>query len=530
MNCKATSRANRLVAQGSGLTILGNALGALLMFVYFALIEAGLTAGGQERDLGANFRFFLYGTGSVIVMVSFISYKVLRPLRKGLTELLSGREVEDLEGLAGKFLNLPVYMAGVSLLGWLVSGGIFTFMPPAFQQLHGGDVRLALRLLIGMYLVGAPTTVAFIYFVLEWRTRKNVVGLFPPETLIAVPRTFRTNVLPRMLLVSFMVGAIPLCVVSFVTLDQISQIQANPDHAKVFIAQMPHVLLFLFCLAIVTVATISFLMSRSVSEPLRRTGAAMRKIREGDLNVSIPVVSNDEIGVMAAGFNRMAEGLRERDFIRDTFGSYVSQEVAAEILTSPTGVRLAGELRDISILVSDLRGFTRLSATMEPHLVLRIINGYLETMTEVIVRHDGTIDEIMGDGILVFFGAPREVPDHPRCAVECALSMQSALQRLNVEHENQGLPCLEMGIGINCGELVVGSIGSEKRRKYGAMGSPINVAYRVEAQTLGGEILVTPAIRERLDGSLIIPSLREATLKGIEKPVTLYQVTGIKDR
>ena len=420
-------------------------------------------------------------------------------------------------------------MAGVSLVGWLVSGVIFTFVPPAFEQFHQGDVRLAFRLLIGMYLVGAPTTVAFIYFVLEWLTRKSAVEVFPQETLTDIPRAFSTHVLPKMLLLSIMIGTIPLCIVSFITLDQISMIQSDPNRVRVFASQMPHVLIFIFALAVVTVAILSFLISRSVSEPLQRMGEAMKKIREGNLSVSIPVVSNDEIGAMASGFNRMAQGLRERDFIRETFGSYVSQEVAAEILTSNTGVKLAGELRDISILVSDLRGFTRLSSTMEPQLVLKMINAYLEAMTEVIVRHDGTIDEIMGDGLLVFFGAPRRLPDHARRAVECALAMQSALLLLNEEYEKQSLPPLEMGIGINCGELVVGSIGSEKRRKYGAMGSPINVAYRVEAQTGGGQILVTPEIQERLGQSLIVQSHREVRLKGIEQAVILYQVVGIKD-
>ena len=405
-------------------------------------------------------------------MVSMISYQVFRPLRTGLVHLLSGREVKSMGALAERLLNLPVHMAGVSLFGWLVSGIIFTFMPPAFEQFHLGDVRLALRLLIGMYLVGAPATVAFVYFALERRTRRSVIELFPPETLIAVPGTFETNVLPKMLLLSFMIGTIPLCVVSFITLDQIGRIQADPKYIRVFTSQMPHVLLFIFCLAVVAVAALSFLLSRSVSEPLRWTGDAMRKIREGELSVSVPVVSNDEIGFMAAGFNSMAEGLREREFIRETFGSYVSQEVAAEILASPTGVKLAGELRDMSVLVADLRGFTRLSETMEPHLVLKLINAYLEAMTEVIVGHDGTVDEIMGDGILVFFGAPREVPDHPRRAVESALSMQTALVRLNEDLERQGLPYLEMGIGINCGELVVGSIGCEKRRKYRRDGKP----------------------------------------------------------
>ncbi|MGO9568726.1 MAG: adenylate/guanylate cyclase domain-containing protein [Desulfomonilaceae bacterium] len=526
---KAPELATKVLTGARALTILGNVLGACLMFIYFELVEAGLTFAGKQPDLGANLRVFLVGTGAVGLIISVISYRVLRPLRNGLVRFLSGREVESLELLAGRYLNLPIHMAGVSLFGWLISGVIFTFMPPAFEQFHQGDVRLAFRLLVSMYLVGAPATVAFIYFVLEWRTRKSAVELFPQETLTDVPSTFRTNVLPKMLSFSFMIGTIPLCLVSFITLDQIGLIQSDPKHVSVFASQMPHVLLFILWLAVVAVATLSFLMSRSVSEPLQRMGDAMKRIREGELNVSIPVVSNDEIGVMAAGFNSMAEGLRERDFIRETFGSYVSHEVAAEILTSNTGVNLAGELRDISILVSDLRGFTRLSATIEPQLVLKMINAYLETMTEVIVRHDGTIDEIMGDGLLVFFGAPRRAPDHARRAVECALAMQSALLLLNEEYEKQSLPPLEMGIGINCGELVVGSIGSEKRRKYGAMGGPINVAYRVEAQTSGGQILVTPEIHERLGPSLIVRGHWEVSLKGIEQPVILYQVVGIKD-
>lgn len=528
MNETKSSLATRLVLGGGAIAVLGNALGACVMFLYFSLVESGLTVPGRSRDLESNFLFFLVASGAIIGLVSIIAYLILRPLREDLVRLVSRQEVDNPQALAGRYLNLPIYVSGTSLLGWLLSGFVFTFMPPAFEQLHYGDVRLALRTLFGNYVVGAPTTVAFIYFVLEWQVRKNILALFPPETLVEVPRAFKTNVLPKMLLVSFMIGAVPLSIVSFLTLDQISQIQANKDHIDVFTAQMPLVVVFLFCLAVVTIAVLSYLMSRSVSEPIRSVSNAMRMIGKGDLNVSIPVVSNDEIGVMAAGFNRMVEGLRERDLIRETFGSYVSQEVAAEILQAPDGVRLRGELRDISILVADLRGFTHLSAQLEPQLVLRIINGYLEKMTEVIVQHAGTIDEIMGDGILVFFGAPREVPDHPRRAVECALTMQRALERLNREHGTQGLPELAMGIGINCGELVVGSIGSEKRRKYGAMGSPINAAYRVEAQTAGGEILVTPAIYERLHGGLIVHSHRVVILKGFEDPVTLYHVAGIK--
>jgi adenylate cyclase len=134
----------------------------------------------------------------------------------------------------------------------------------------------------------------------------------------------------------------------------------------------------------------------------------------------------------------------------------------------------------------------------------------------------------MGDGILVFFGVPRSDPDHPRNAVVCALEMQAAMLDLNREQRRLGLPELAMGIGINTGVAVVGTIGSEKRKKYTAMGSAINVTFRVEGQTKGGEVLVTPSVYQRLERDLEIVGLREARLKGIALPLTLYSIVGLK--
>jgi adenylate cyclase len=217
---------------------------------------------------------------------------------------------------------------------------------------------------------------------------------------------------------------------------------------------------------------------------------------------------------------------RDRRQIRDTFGRYMSDDVVTEILKSPGGINLTGELRDITILVSDLRGSTPMGEALEPPVVLTVINRYLDRMVNVIMRHEGTIDEFTGDGILVFFGAPRAMQDHAKRAVLCALDMQKAMPELNRENATLGLPELRMGIGINSGRLIVGNIGSEQRKKYGAIGSPINVAFRVEAQTNrdGGEILITQAVRERIDESLELGSPRTVSLKGIEEPMDLYPV------
>lgn len=217
-----------------------------------------------------------------------------------------------------------------------------------------------------------------------------------------------------------------------------------------------------------------------------------------------------------------------RAFVRETFGSYLNEDVVADILECPGGIDLGGELTEITILVSDLRGFTRMTQSLEAPQVVGIINRYLEAMTEIIMRHGGTIDEFTGDGILVFFGAPRHFPDHSRRAVNCAIEMQQAMDGFNRESLKLGHPQLAMGIGIDCGKVIVGNIGSHKRKKYGAVGASINIAFRVEAQTAGGDILVTSAIYDKIGDELLLEDTREAVLKGIAEPVTLYKIAGIK--
>ena len=162
----------------------------------------------------------------------------------------------------------------------------------------------------------------------------------------------------------------------------------------------------------------------------------------------------------------------ERKMVRDVFGRYVSDEIVEEILKAPGMINLKGEAREVTFLVSDLRGFTPLSEAHSPLVVVEVANRYFEQMTEIILGNQGTINEILGDGMLVFFGAPRAMQDHWRHAVACALEMQRAMVPLNSDYRRLGLPELKMGIGIHTGTVVVGSIGSEKRRSTRAMGAP----------------------------------------------------------
>lgn len=221
------------------------------------------------------------------------------------------------------------------------------------------------------------------------------------------------------------------------------------------------------------------------------------------------------------------EGLRQRDFIRDTFGRYLSPDVVEELLGSPQGLQMGGELREITLLVSDLRGFTSLAARLSPPEVIAMLNRYFERMIDIIARYRGTVDELQGDGMLTFFGAPLAVSDDPERAVACALEMQLALLAFNAEQRQRHLPELAMGIGLNTGEVIVGNIGSLKRSKYGAVGSAINTAYRIESHTVGGQILLSPSTYERVQALVQVRSTMQSQFKGIDHPVTLYEVSGI---
>jgi adenylate cyclase len=213
--------------------------------------------------------------------------------------------------------------------------------------------------------------------------------------------------------------------------------------------------------------------------------------------------------------------------VRQTFGRYLSDSVVATLLESPGGLKIGGESRKITILTSDLRGFTAISERLQPQEVVKILNLYLEKMAEVITQYEGTIEEFIGDGILVLFGAPTLREDDSIRAVACAVAMQLAMSSVNKKMELLGFPNLEMGIGINTGEVVVGNIGSEKRTKYTVIGSHVNLTYRIESYTVGGQILISESTLQEVKSLVRIDSHKEVKPKGVKQPITIYEIGGM---
>ena len=225
---------------------------------------------------------------------------------------------------------------------------------------------------------------------------------------------------------------------------------------------------------------------------------------------------------------RLADQLELRNrFIRQTFGRYLTDDVVTSLLDSPTGLQLGGEKRKITMMMSDLHGFTSLSERLAPERVVALLNRYLATMVTIIKQYQGTIDEFIGDAIFVLFGAPIWQEDDAQRAVACAVAMQLAMAAVNEQNRQDGLPDVEMGIGVHTGQVVVGNIGSPERMKYGVVGSHVNLTSRIQSFTTGGQILISEATRQDVGPLVKIGKQMEVKAKGFEQPIPLSEVRGL---
>ncbi|QHU99034.1 CHASE2 domain-containing protein [Synechocystis sp. CACIAM 05] len=233
------------------------------------------------------------------------------------------------------------------------------------------------------------------------------------------------------------------------------------------------------------------------------------------------------LGLLGSGVFIVTWMARAGVQVRNTFGRYLTDQVVATLLENPEGLKMGGDRRPITILTSDLRGFTSTSEGLNPEEVVKVLNIYFGKMADVITHHGGTIDEFMGDGILVLFGAPTSQEDDALRAVACGVEMQLALREVNQQVTGLGLQPLEMGIGINTGEVVVGNIGSEKRTKYGVVGAQVNLTYRIESYTTGGQIFISSTTLEAAGDRVHVNGNRTVQPKGVKDPVVIWDVAGV---
>ncbi|MBS1104643.1 MAG: hypothetical protein H6Q91_145 [Deltaproteobacteria bacterium] len=276
---------------------------------------------------------------------------------------------------------------------------------------------------------------------------------------------------------------------------------------------------------------LAFLLARGVARPVAELARAAERVGAGDLDTRVDVTTGDELEQLGTSFNRMVAGLRERDRIRRTFERHVSREVVAELLRHPEALAPRGARRTVSVLFSDLEGFTALSEQRAPEEVLACLNEYFEVLCGAVLEAGGTVNELMGDGVLASFGAPIAHPDHATRACRAALLASERLTALAGSWQARGLPSLRWRIGIHTGEVVIGEMGTEERTKYGVIGDAVNLASRLEGanKALGTTILVSDATRDAAGDAFAFREIGTIRVAGRAQSLRVFEPLGAAD-
>lgn len=287
-------------------------------------------------------------------------------------------------------------------------------------------------------------------------------------------------------------------------------------------------LIGLFSTVVVMVIVVALILARRLTGPILALVQACLRVGRGSLDEHVTVNTSDETRVLADSFNEMILGLRDRAFVRETFGRYMSTQVSEAILSGD--LKLGGERRMVTLLMSDIRSFTSLSETMQPEDLVGFLNRYFETMVDCIVQNEGVVDKYMGDAILAVYGAPIPNENHARCAALTALQMREHLRRFNDELIAEGHQPIRIGIGINTGEVIAGNIGSEVRMEYTVIGDAVNATQRIEDLTkeVQTDILISDTSYASLANDFVVGASHQTILRGRSQESLIYPLVDLR--
>jgi class 3 adenylate cyclase len=285
-----------------------------------------------------------------------------------------------------------------------------------------------------------------------------------------------------------------------------------------------------FLLVAVVMAT-SIVIGRRIAAPVVSLSSIALKVGGGDLDARAEYKSGgDELRRLHESFNQMIAGLKERDLVKETFSRYVSKQVAEEILKHPDKIAPGGKKRDVTILFSDVRGFTTFAEAHSPEEVISHLNEYLSAMVDIIFKYEGTLDKFIGDAVMAVFGSPLPHSDDPMRAIKTALDMQSRLKELNEKWIAEGKETLRIGIGVNTGEVIAGNIGDIRRMEYTVIGDNVNLASRIEGLTKEYHcpIIISESTCEKVKERVEVNKLGSVTVKGKTQAIVIYELLGMK--
>lgn len=480
------------------LTMVGgfaNGFGAadLLLFLLF-LAPTTLPHGGLGKIAVRTIPVFVaYMAVSLPVGHYFVQRRPLNEIARWIREDRAATDVErDL------VLRYPQNWALLSFIPWLIAGLLFSTLNAS----AGTTVAAGIAATI---VLGGASSCALQYLLVEWIMRPITARALAQN----VPsRSTGPGVTLRLAMAWTLATGVPvLGIAAFGTL----YLTGSPFDKTRFVGGT----VFLAFVALSVGLFAMVLAARAVSGPLTSIRRALEQVEAGDFSARVAVDDGSEVGLLESGFNRMAAGLAEREMLRNAFGAFVDPGLTERVLRE--GTDLAGEEVDLSLLFMDIRGFTSYAEHADARHVFKRLNELYAVVVPIVLHHGGHANKFIGDGLLAVFGAPDRLDDHADRAVAAGREIVHAINRgYNGE--------LKVGIGINSGRVVVGTIGGGGRVEFTVIGDPVNTASRVEeaTRTTGDDVLITEETIRRLtdaDGWVERPSV---TLRGKTDVVRLY--------
>jgi adenylate cyclase len=426
-----------------------NAAGAFALFNLIGFLIPIFIDPSERTELGLLNAPFVVAYALISGIV--VSKLSRRHLRQTLAWIAEGREPDEREHRMT--LRLAVHGVGLVALGWLVAGVLFSAMNAVahswgFAAVVGATIWL-----------GGETTCALIYLVSE--------RILRPVTARALavgvpPGAVAPGVRSRLAMAWSLGTGVPL--IGIIVVGVVGLTKSSVETEYVAAAA-----LFLGLIAAAVGLLATMFAAKAIADPVTSVRSGLERVKRGSLDAHVEVDDASEVGLLQGGFNEMAEGLREREQIRDLFGRQVGEDVARAALRN--GTRLGGEEREVGVLFVDLVGSSSMALAMPPSEVVRLLNLFFRVVVETVEAEGGIVNKFEGDGAMCVFGAPVASEDPAGAALRAARRLAERLRR--------EVPQLDFGIGVSAGPAVAGNVGAEQRFEYTVIGDPVNEASRL---------------------------------------------------
>lgn len=447
------------------------------------------------------------------VIVILYIWPVIRAL--GSRASLSERKILKAKR---RLLNSTFIMALISYSGWSIG---FTGHLVAVEILNIEIApHVTFEIILNM-LVMSTFTFTIVYYSLDLVTRSFFTGwMFNQHEKLSQYKSLNLSITSRLLILYTATGILPVMLLSAVILT---------GGESGYIPQPPE-LIIMITVILLTGITATLLMAYTYSPILRKLRRAAISLGRSDFNIQVPVVSNDETGILAETLNEAATSLQEKEFINETFGKVVDPVVRDHLLRG--NVDLGGNTVTATVLFSDIRGFTEISEKLSAAAVVSLLNRYFSVISRCVSAEGGMVNKFIGDAIMAVFNTPVDHEFHASAAVKAALAMQRARDSINRELAAENLPQIKSGFGIHTGEVVAGNIGSESRMEFTVIGDTVNTASRLEGacKKLNREILLSEACVEKARSENIegigFEALQKIEVKGKSEQLQVFTIAG----